>query len=307
LTPAREIGGAGWSRLDGEAWLLPNRPVTRARSEWRNLTVAYTPGGPRQNGYADAQAKVRYMFMECSGNDVYMIAAIEPTPHLVVEPARYWIDGREVLLPVGHARPRTPNLTIRGTVRGNGGARSIAVQPDDNPTCLSNGQIVGQAANFWPAKTSHDEKVRILSGFAFDHDGASLPLRNTTVENEHRTQWAQQRRDALARLSQARRDSATRLATARRDSVARAQAAQRQAAQTQGSGATRPTTGPAAARGPLTRAQRQQMAEEEAVRQQEAARQQQVERRMAQEAERERQVEAERQRRAESGSASATI
>jgi hypothetical protein len=300
--------------------------ATPTRSEARNLTVAYTPGGPRQNGYADAQALVRYWFQDCIGG-VNMLAAIDPTPHLVVEPARYWIDGREVQLSVGHPRPRTPNFTIRGTVRGNGGARSISIQPDDRPSCMMDGQLVGQKSDFWPPKTSDAERVRILNGLSFDHDGASVPLRNPTVESQYRAQWAQEQRDSLARatvarrdslerVSQARRDSVARTTAARRDSVDRAQAARREAAQSSASGA-RPGAGASGAAGstagaagaaagtttgggPLTRAERQQQAREQAIQQQEAARQQQVERRMAQEAERERQAESERQRRAES-------
>ena len=225
----------------------------------RNLIVDYTPGGPSQNGYMDAQQAVTYWFQECA-EGVGFVAQYSPTVHMVVYPHRYWVNGRQVQVPSQFSAPPAPKPTLKGTIRGNGIAKEVTyLYASRDANCWNNGIILGPKSQFWAAKATDAEKARVLADFGFDLQ-ANLPaLRNSDVENHFRNLFAAERRDSAQKVAAARADSMqrarradsvsrARVAQTRRDSIERADAARRQAAGT-GSASSRPSSGGAASSG----------------------------------------------------------
>jgi hypothetical protein len=225
-------------------WLSPST-LEAQRTEGRNFSIAYEPGGPTRNGYMDAQVHVTYYFGACADRVVFL-AHYNATPHMLVGDHRYWVDGRQVEVPPHIAPPRIERPTIRGTVRGPNTAMDINYvhASSGTPSCLTNDHSIGQTSQYWPAGTPEDRRLGILQSFGFDYRGTLPPLRNSAVESHFRQIFAQERTDSLNRARaaeqqrlQARTDSVNRAraAQAQRDSIARAEQ-QRRAASTSGSG-----------------------------------------------------------------------
>ena len=211
----------------------------------RNFTLSYAPGGPSQNGYADAVLDMSYYFAACP--TVELVLRRPTTVHMQVGAHRYWFDGRLVEVPASISPPAVGTINVQGVVRGNGIAKNISTPyAVPNPGCFNNGTRVGEANQFWPAGTSDAEKERILNQFGFDPQSTLPPLRNSAVENYFQNKWAAERRDSVTRATAVRNDSIqrARAAQARIDSARAAQSRSNS-----GSSAAGGTSGAASAAG----------------------------------------------------------
>jgi hypothetical protein len=210
------------------------RPVAAQQTGRRNLTLGFQPGGATQNGYVDAQVRVAYWFEYCQG-EVHFVATYDPRPHIVIGPARYWVDGREVQVPPT-IRPRSvQRVTLTGTVRGRGmpGPRDIRyVYADPKANCALAGLPVASPSALWKPAATIAERQAAINELGYDDHTRLGPLTDAAVEQHFRTLWAQERKDSLARAAQARsrarQDSLARVAQAqaRRDSAERARSAE---------------------------------------------------------------------------------
>lgn len=184
----------------------------------RNVTIGFQPGSASQNGYMDAQLQLKYWIAACSSGPSLLMQA-PPTPHMLVGPHRYWVDGRQVQVPPHIAAPKLSDPpTVRGTVRGRGINKDVTyvytTTAPNAPDCWFNDAPVANAADMWKKGATDEEKAAVLREIAFHPTGQFAPLRNPEVEEHFRAIWKKERSDSIARVQAQREEERKKAAAA---------------------------------------------------------------------------------------------
>lgn len=194
-----------------------------------NFSVPYEPGSATQNGYVDAELRMKYWLAECGS--VALLIQAESYPHIVVRPHRYWVNGRLVQAPPHISAPQvTIKPAVRGTVRGRGIQKEVAHQHmalgADTPDCGYNNVPVADQKDLWKPGATEAEKTAALRDIAFHPTGRFPPLRNRALEDHFVALWRQEQRDSIARVeAEQKQAKAQREQEARRAAEAERQAA----------------------------------------------------------------------------------
>ena len=89
-------------------------PPLRAQQQ---IVVAYQPGGPATNGYAEARIPIRYSFLACN-NELHIEFAFRPSD--VRTSATYWYQGKSYTVPTGTSSPPIYGIQIAAALERRG-------------------------------------------------------------------------------------------------------------------------------------------------------------------------------------------